>query len=317
MKAEFRVGDNLAQLMMAEWLEIVMLTSKAALYAAIMCGLYAAPLFGEDKNTPVAVEAGVASIDFCADQYVLALLDSEKIHAVSREATGPRSMFQNKAANIKTISGQLEELLLSKPGSVLRSWRGSTRTDEILKKAHIKTKQPEYAATLEDSLKNFQKVGEMLGAPEVGQKLYENYSKRLAALKEAPKTGLKAAYITPSGFTAGTETYVSKIIELAGFEPYAADIGISYWAPLPLESVALSQPDIVIASFFGDSDVHVSHWSSGRHGIYTRLMGDLPTIQLPSRYFSCGSTFAVDAAEYIRAKATKLNLFRTRKDNQK
>lgn len=70
----------------------------------------------------------------------------------------------------------------------------------------------------------------------------------------------------------------------------------------------MSSPDFVVATFFGDPDVHVSHWSGGRHGVYKRLMGDLPTIHVPSRYLSCSGAFAVDAAEFIRSEAVTLGL---------
>ena len=194
------------------------------------------------------------------------------------------------------------------PAYVLRSWRGSVRGDELLKKAGIEAIQPPYAATFEAAIENFEKVGELIGEREKGVKLRAYYSERLEKLQQTKPYGLRAVYITPSGFTAGTETYVSKIIELAGFKPYVAEYGLAYWAPLSLEHIANNKPDVVIASFFGDEDVHISHWSSGRHPIYRRLMADIPTIHLPSRYFSCGSTFAVDAVEDIRRQAEALGL---------
>ncbi len=250
----------------------------------------------------------IASIDFCADQYLLALTENRRIAGVSEDAVGDRSMFREKARDLKIVSANLEELLLLDPAYVLRSWRGSSRGDTLLKKAGIEAIQPPYAATFEAAIENFEKVGELIGERANGAKLRAIYSQRLKELQQLSSYGLKAVYVTPSGFTAGTETYVSKMIELAGFKSYVADYGLQYWAPLSLEHIANNKPDVVIASFFGDADVHISHWSSGRHPIYRRLMADIPTIHLPSRYFSCGSTFAVDAVEDIRKQAKLLGL---------
>lgn len=258
---------------------------------------------------PAAADnADIISIDFCADQYLLALADRSRIQAVSFEAGGPRSFYGDRAVGLPTVNGSVEELIEMRPALVLRTWRGGARAVKILERLSIPTYTPTFFMSVEQGFEVVKATAKILGEDAVAERLVAGYQKRLAALKSAKKYPLKAAYMTPSGFTAGMGTYVNDIIHLAGFETIADEIGIKSWAPLPLEKVALTPPDFVVATFFGDPDIHVSHWSSGRHGVYKKLMGDLPVIDVPSRHLSCSGLFAVDAAEYIRAEAIELGL---------
>jgi iron complex transport system substrate-binding protein len=282
---------------------------RARLAASLAaCGaLTSAPMVADSASAQQS-EAGIVSIDFCADQYLLGLAQAPDIQAVSFEARGPRSFYASRAEGLPTVQGLTEEILYMRPKMVLRTWRGGARLGDILKRTSIPSFQPPYAFDVEGNIKSFTAVGAAIGKQEAAEAFVKENLKRVEALKALPKSPLKAVYLTPSGFTAGTGTFIDEIIKLAGFDTVAAEAGITYWAVLPLEKMVLSPPDLAIATFFGDPDVHVSSWSSGRHGVYQRLMGDLPTIHVPSSYLSCSGAFAADAAEFIRAEAGKLGL---------
>lgn len=258
-----------------------------------------------------ADEPGLVSIDFCADQYLLALADKSEIQAVSFEAPLARSYHRKRADGLPTVTGSLEELLMMRPKTVLRTWRGGAKAGEILGRANITSFQPPFAYSLESNFDTYLAVGAEIGRLPEAEALVADQKRRLGALRDKPKSSLKAVYMTPSGFTAGTGTFVDSIIKLAGFSTVAEDAGIRSWAPLPLEKMVLSPPDFIVASFFGDEDVLVSYWSSGRHGVNARMMANLPTIHIPSDYLSCSGAFSVDAAEYIRTEATRLGLIST------
>ena len=274
---------------------------------AALCLLPLGSLSAEEKP-------GLVSIDFCADQYLLALADRAEIQAVSFEAASPRSYYSARAKGLPTVMGTLEEMLLMRPTKVLRTWRGGAHAADILSRGGIASYQPPFAYSLETNFETFLAVGTEIGKLTEAEALVADQKSRLAALQLKPKSKLKAVYMTPSGFTAGTGTFVDGIIKLAGFDTVADDAGIRSWTPLPLEKMLLSPPDFIVASFFGDADVLVSYWSSGRHGVNARMMANLPTIHIPSHYLSCSGAFTVNAAEYIRAEADKLGLLNAEED---
>ncbi|WP_262689912.1 ABC transporter substrate-binding protein [Kordiimonas aestuarii] len=256
-----------------------------------------------------ADEPSVMSLDFCADQYVLAFAKPENIVAVSDEAADINSFFAARAAGLPVTRGALEDVLLRKPDLVVRTWRGSMAGDAMAKRLDIHTYRPPYAMTPEDNLRNLVLVAEALGGASDARAMVDDYHTRWEALKKQPASKLKAVYMTPSGFTAGQGTFVDDIIQLAGFDTVATAADVHGWVPLPLEKMVMDPPGVVIGSFFNEGTVHISHWSGGRHGAYRNMIKELPTIMVPSRYLSCSGAFFVDAAEFIRAEAEKLGLF--------
>lgn len=259
--------------------------------------------------------AGVVSMDRCADQYVLALLERDQISAVSFEADHLRSFYEDRAKGLPTIDGTLEEVLMLKPETAVLTYRGGPRAAEILGQLGVHVVRPPYSFTMEDSLQVLKTVGYQLGAGGQAEVLAEAYRKRLDRVRQAPKSRLKALYMTPSGFTAGLGTAIDDIIKLAGFDTVAEDVGMKGWVSLPLEKMVLNPPDLVIASLFHDGDLHVSHWAGGRHGVYKRLMQDIPTLHVPSKFLTCNGVYAIDAADYIRAEAERRGLMKRTGDD--
>lgn len=273
------------------------------LFIAAMGALLLAP-------TGAAMASGtkVAGLDFCADQFVLAFADRKDIVAVSEDAVGPHSFYRARADGLPTVRGGGEEILTLRPDIVMRSWRGSLAMDSLFARVGIAAFQPPYAFDYDATLGNFQLAADRLGKPERGQAFVADLRARHQALQAMPPISMKAVYMTPSGFTAGGGTSVDTIIRLAGFDTIAADIGLQGWGELPLERLVMTPPDVVIGSFFEEGAVHVSNWSSGRHGVFRGLVRDLPTIMVPSSLMSCGGAFSVQAAEYIREQARGLGL---------
>lgn len=270
---------------------------------------WAAALFAHGPSGALA-EGGVMSLDFCADQYVLAFADKNDIASVSFEAGGENSLFSDRAEGLHHNMGSIEEVLMLRPELVVRTWRGSRASDALALKLGIDTFVPPYAMNQEDNINTLRVAASAVDGSDKAEAMIAELRTRWDALKAAPEIPLRAVYMTPSGFTAGVGTFVDDIIRLAGFDTVAEEAGIHGWAPLPLEKMVISPPDVVIGSFFLEGKVHVSHWSSGRHGAFRGLMNAKPTIMVPSSYLSCGGSFFIEAAEFIRSEAGRLGLLR-------
>jgi iron complex transport system substrate-binding protein len=147
-----------------------------------------------------------------------------------------------------------------------------------------------------------------MGQPQRGEALAKDLQARRLALSNKGRSPLVAAYITPGGVTAGSGTTVGTMIDLAGFEGIGKHYEIAGWGALPLERFIVDPPDILIASFFDLPSAKVSHWSLARHARVNKMLEEIPTIYVPGRYLSCGGLFSVDAAEFIRSEALRLDL---------
>lgn len=253
------------------------------------------------QHTPTKI----ASLDYCSDQYVLALAPRGKIASLSRDADTVFSFFRDLAQGLPKNRGSVEEILHLEPDLLVRQWQGSTTADRVLNRAGIKTIALPFAATTNDALTNFLEFSKAIGRPEQAQAFVAKRKQMQAELSAATSLEMKALYVTPSGFTAGTSTGVQAIIENAGLQSITADYGLSGWGPLPLEAIVQQQPDVIIASLF-DLPSARSNWSLSGHPRIADLMEDIPVIDLPARYTSCSTLFAIDAAYHIRKQAEKL-----------
>ncbi|MEZ5758221.1 MAG: ABC transporter substrate-binding protein [Emcibacteraceae bacterium] len=251
------------------------------------------------------------SLDFCADQYLLALADPKQIIAVSKYAKDQNSFYRDRAAGLKQYGGTVEEILMMKPDVVLGTdW--SFMIQPALKNYGIETDTPQYGYETDILLKNLEHFGEVLNRHKQAEKIKTDYIDRLSKLEKLPKSDIRAAYITPSGYTGGTGTYIDNIIKLAGFKSLAEENGTIGWQPLSLEKLLMNPPDLIVTSFFGQSDVEVSHWSLTRHPEIQKIMAEIPTVSIPSDMISCGSLFSIEIADYIHDEGEKTLLSKDR-----
>lgn len=250
----------------------------------------------------------VVSTDYCADQYVLALANNEQIKAVSFEALDVHSFHRERAKTVPAFSGSAEEILVNNPDVVVWSWRGSAPTNKLFERLGSDVARVDFALSPDDVFRNVSKIADALGRVREGETMIADYRARLAVLEKSSKSDLKAVYVTPGGFTAGLGTFVDNVIKLSGLDTVASDMKISSWQAVPLEALVLNQPDVIIGSFFDLTSAHRSKWGITRHPLLNRMMRDIPTILVPSKYLSCNGFFFIDGAEYIRREAQKLNL---------
>lgn len=268
-----------------------------------MCG--AALLLASFTSKADEQPAQIASLDYCSDQFVLALAPRETIASLSRDADSVFSFFADQAAGLAKNRGSLEEILHLRPTLLVRQWQGSTAMDGILNQAGIATIALPFAASTDAAYESMLAFGEAIGQRETAKSFVASRKGMQAELSAAKALELKALYVTPSGFTAGTSTGVDAIIENAGLTSIAHDYGLSGWGPLPLEAIVRQQPDIIIASLF-DLPRAQSNWSLAGHPKIAALMENVPVINLPARFTACSTLFATDAAYHIRKQADAL-----------
>ncbi len=254
-----------------------------------------------------SVPPTLASMDYCADQYILALADRGQIVGLSADAASVYSFFGELATGIPTLRGAAEEILAVKPDIVVRQWQGNAAVDALFERAGIHAVTIPFASSPDAALDSLIAFGDQIGRGEQARAFVAKRYAMREKLEAMPASGLKVLYVTPSGYTAGNGTSVDAIIKSAGLNTTAGDYDLRGWHPLPMESIARRKPDVIITSFF-ELPRPASRWSLAQSPLINQLLADLPVIDLPASHLSCNGLFDIDAASYIRTEAQKLGL---------
>lgn len=254
-----------------------------------------------------AVPPSVASLDFCADQYVLALADPGQIVGVSPQADREFSFFADRASGLPVIGASAEEFLIRAPDVAVRIWGGGYDAVTVLERFGVSVVQVSMATTLDEARQNLLTVGEALGQSKRARALADDMERRLDAVKErlGPKRP-DALYITASGATSGRDTIIHDMLTAAGLSNMSANLGTSPWYPVDIEALALSSPDMFVAGFFDLQSAQLDNWSFSRHSFLQSRIDAGPVVDVPSREVSCAAWFAIDAIERIAAGRNRL-----------
>ncbi|MEO0879842.1 MAG: ABC transporter substrate-binding protein [Pseudomonadota bacterium] len=258
---------------------------------------------GKQGVAPDAGARRIVSLDYCADQYVLALADRGAIAALSPHAEEDYAHLRREAAGLAKVRPRAEDVLALRPDLVVRTYGGGPKAAALYEAAGVPVLQIGYASDLAAVRTVLRDAAAGLGAQDRGAALIAEMDARLAAInarrdnKDAQRPA-SALYITPGGVTAGAGTLIDEMIAAAGYHNFSAAPG---WRALPLEQLAREKPDFLAASFFASSARDLDAWSPARHPVIRSLMEKTPTVALTSASTSCNAWYLVGAVEALAA----------------
>ncbi|MEE9272996.1 MAG: ABC transporter substrate-binding protein [Robiginitomaculum sp.] len=240
----------------------------------------------------------IVSLDYCADQYVLKLVERKNILAVSPDAGKAFSYMRESAKGIPTLLPRAEDVLIHKPDLVVRSYGGGPNAKVFFERAGVPVLNIGWAGDLDGIKDVIQTVANQLGESEKGKAITANMDIRLQTVRNKIKQGTRrsALYMTPSGVTTGPGSLVHEMLVEANLENFQTQAG---WRPIPLERLAYEQPDLIAAAFFGTKTDHKDAWSAMRHPIARKQMRDIPTVDIQGAWTSCGAWYLLDAIEAL------------------
>lgn len=239
----------------------------------------------------------VVSLDYCADQFVLALADRGQIAALSRGSQRDDSHYRNRARGIRQTRGTLEEVLALQPDLVVRNWGGPWDAEQVYARFGVQVLQvgdsPDFASARGDLLD----AARVLGQARRGAILAQDLDTRLARLAaHAPTQAPPVMYLSAGGAVAGRGTLMDSIISSAGGRNIHAG---ESWTVLPLEQLVQTPPALVALGFFDHGRTRMNPWLPGRHRAVQRALARARTVELPAASVSCEAWYAVEAAERI------------------
>lgn len=236
------------------------------------------------------VRSTLVSLDYCADQFVLALADREQILAVSKDAGRRFSHLREKAAGIPQVRAAAEDVIALKPDVVVRSFGGDSRALAFYERFGIRTVQIGYAEDVQGTVDALRAAAAEIGQGRRAEEL-------IAAMPgPAPDTGRSALYVTPGGVSAGKGTMIGSIMAAAGLSNANTGEG---WTDLPLERLVQSPPALMLTAFFGFDDDATDHWSVSRHPVMQRLMQGAQVVAMNEARISCPAWLVAEEAQAI------------------
>ncbi|MFC7290427.1 ABC transporter substrate-binding protein [Hirschia litorea] len=237
----------------------------------------------------------IVSLDFCSDQYVLKLVDRDRILGVSPDAKKQFSYMRDTADGIASIKPIAEDVILKKPDLVVRSYGGGPNAAHFFEQAGIPVLNVGWANDLDGVKRVISEMSAGLGESEKGNQIIAQMDDRLNAIQSS-SGDVTALYMTPTGVTSGAGSLVHEMLLAAGLTNFQDLPG---WRSLPLERLAYEQPDIIAAAFFESKTNHKDAWSAMRHPVAKEQMIEQPTVMLQGAWTACGSWFLLDAIEAL------------------
>jgi iron complex transport system substrate-binding protein len=242
----------------------------------------------------------IVSLDYCADQFILALAPREAIAALSMGADDDYAYFRQAASGLKQIRPDLEAVLALKPDLVVRTWGGGPHLSARLEGFGIPVLTLNGADAGQNGDDLIAAAAEAMGRQEAGAALIASRQARREAL--VPGLG-RALYITSSGASMGSGTLIHDAMERAGLTNIAAEDGAVGWRTIPLETLVTDPPERFVTGFFDTATTRADLWSLARHSVMRKALAGAARTDLPARWLACPVFGELDISETLATAA--------------
>ena len=246
---------------------------------------------------PALAGPRVASLDQCADQYVLALADSGDIAGVSPRADDADSWLRAQGARAPRLRPTLEAVTAADPEIVVRYWGGDQRLMTALERRGVRVIQIGDATDFDGVRENIRAVSSALGQPGRGADLIASMDRNLMQSRGA-WSGEDALYLTAAGWTTGPGTLVDAMMRAAGLSN--AWDGPAF-APVSVERLILQPPRRYVLGFF--DALRADRRGVGRHPSIRRRTAYRTVVSLPGSMLGCPAWFAADGSRSLARAA--------------
>lgn len=250
----------------------------------------------------------IVSLNLCADELLLRLAAPGTLKSVTWLARDPAaSTVVAQAQSLPVNRGLAEEIVPLEPDLVVAGAFTTRTTVALLKRLGTPVLELDVPNTIDEALQQIRTLAAVLGRTARGEELAGGISARLAALPvTAPSEPLPmAAVYQPNGFTIGQGSMVHDLLTRAGLRNLAAERRIDNYGRLPLESLLLAQPDLLIMNAANERPPALAY-EVLRHPALARRYQGPRVVGVPTAWWSCAGPYLVDAVQRLRQAAQQL-----------
>lgn len=242
----------------------------------------------------------VVSMNLCTDQLAMLLAAPGQLVSVSHIALDPRaSAMVEQARSYEINHGLAEEIYLMQPDLVIAGAFSTRATVDMLRRLDVPVAVFEPAYSLDDVRARMIQMGEVLGRQEAAAKMLASYDARLAELRTEVGRRPRAVLYYANSYTSGDNTLAGQILRAAGFANGAEETGYGAGRKLPLEILALTDPELVITAqpYPGASRAEAVLG----HPVVQTLQKAQATTTMSDHDWICGTPFVLRAIESLAA----------------
>ena len=264
---------------------VVLLTCCAFLLAV---SIAFAPILKADKPERIV------SMNVCTDQLLMLIADHSRISSVSHLAhQSENSAMWESARKFPANHGMAEEITSYRPDLIITS-KFSRPQVSLLRKIGYSVLEIPIAETFSEIRANIRTVAEAVGETERGEQLIAEFDEAIKTSRNQRDryTPLIALYFE-NGFTFGSNTLISEIIDQAGFRNLATELGISGGIRLPLEILVTHRPEALMITNRNYSPALANELPN--HPAIRLYFSEVPKIGSSSNLWICGTPFAAEA----------------------
>ncbi|MBT0782022.1 ABC transporter substrate-binding protein [Paracoccus sp. pheM1] len=217
---------------------------RLGLVAGLLAGLILPGFF-----QPAAAEPPrrVLSMNLCTDQLAMMLAAPGQLVSVSYLAQDPSaSAMAAEAGRLPVNHGLAEEIFLMRPDLVLAGAWSTPETIRLLDRLNIPVEVFPIESDIAGIRANIRRMGAVLGREAQARAMLARFDADLARLSDAQGPRPRAALYVANGYSSGSDSLAGEIVALAGFDNVADELGLPSGGVLPLETLLLSDPDLLV-----------------------------------------------------------------------
>jgi iron complex transport system substrate-binding protein len=248
-----------------------------------------------------AKPARIVSLDLCTDQLLIELVERKRIAAVTHLAADPQdSAIWEKAKGIPVTRGGAEDVLRYEPDLVLAGPFGVAPTVNLLRRLNMNVVAVPLASSLEGVRAALRTVAAAAGEEARGEAMIAAFDRRLAAVAAAPQARTPSAVVYQVGGAVSAGGLADAALAAAGFRNKAAEYRLTRAGQVPLELLAASPPDLLILTSAAD-EYRTVVGDNLRHPVLAALRRQRASIEVPWRFWLCGTPHIADAISLLAA----------------
>lgn len=231
----------------------------------------------------------VASLGLCTDQILLMLADHQRIVTVNAMAADPKLSYMASAVgSIPLNQGTAEEIIAYQPDLVISTSFASPDAIRMLRTLGYRVELLPLPDTVEGIRDMLRLAAGWLGERERAEALIHNMDNTIAAAqaRNQGKPSPRAIIYSPNGYTIGSGTLENDILLQAGYRNIAADMGISRFRQISIETLATLKPERILIDNYAYNQ-HSLAYTYVNHPVVKHLIPPENRMYVPSRLRDC------------------------------